>query len=163
MSTKTIVRVLAVVLITFLSACKPRLLPNSSIPDTKQNRAISEFMENYKTAILNRSVSEIMAMVAPDYLETNGTADPSDDYHFSQLQKKLDETYSHIKEINLRYHIQSIVRKENTFNVYYYYNQHSLIAMPAEEKWMAVNEVNRLVLKMKGRSVSSGFEIVSGL
>ena len=163
MSTKTIAKVLAIVLVTSMSACKPRLLPNSSVPDTKENRAIAQFMEGYKTAIVNRSTLEIMTMVSPDYLETNGTLDPADDYNYAQLQKKLEEAYSHIKELTLRYHIQNIVRKENIFNVYYYYNQHSLITMPSGEQWMAVNEVNRLVLKMKGKSVSNGFEIVSGL
>lgn len=163
MSTKTIVQVIVIGLLLASSACKPRLIPNSSVPDTKENRTVAAFMEDYKNAIVSRSVPDIMLLVSPDYLETSGTTDPADDYNYAQLQEKLDKTYSHVKEITLRLHIQNIARQEGKIMVFYFYNQHSLVELPAGEQWMALNDVNRLVLKMKGKKASDGLEIISGL
>lgn len=163
MSTKTIVQVIAIGLVLALSACKPRLIPNSSVPDTKENRVVTTFMEDYKSAIINRSVPDIMLLVSPDYLETSGTSEPGDDYNYAQLQDKLEKTYAHIKEVTLRIHIQNITRKDDHIQVYYFYNQHSLVDLPTGEQWMALNDVNRLVLKLKGKKASDGMEILSGL
>jgi hypothetical protein len=163
MSTKTIVQVVVIGLLLVSSACKPRLIPNSSVPDTKENRIVTAFMEDYKNAIISRSVPDIMSLVSPDYLETNGTSDAYDDYNYSQLQDKLTKTYAHVKEVTLNIHIQNIVRKEDKIMVFYFYNQHSLVNVPTGEQWMALNDVNRLVLKLKGRTPSDGLEIISGL
>lgn len=163
MSTKTIVHVITAGLMLALGACKPRLIPNSSVPDTKENHAVAAFMEDYKSAIISRSVPDIMLLVSPDYLETSGTSEPGDDYNYTQLQDKLEKTYAHIKEVTLRIHIQNITRKDDHIQVYYFYNQHSLVDLPAGEQWMALNDVNRLVLKLKGKKASDGMEILSGL
>lgn len=164
MSTKTIAQVILIGLVlASVASCKPRLIPNSSVPDTKENRAVIAFMEEYKNAIITRSIPDIMLLVSPDYLETNGTAEAADDYNYSQLQDKLQKTYAHVKEVTLRLHIQNIVRKDNQFLVFYFYNQHTLVELPSGEQWMALNDVNRLALKMKGKAVSDGFEILSGL
>lgn len=163
MSTKTIVRVIVIGLLLVCSACKPKLIPNTSVPDTKENLAVASFMESYKNAITSRSVADIMLLVSPDYLETNGTLEAHDDFNYSQLQEKLEKTYAHIKEVTLKFHIQKIVRKDGRINVYYFYNQHSLVTLPSGEQWMANNDVNRLVLKPKGKRLADGFEIVSGL
>ncbi len=163
MSTKTIVQVILVGLVLASSACKPRLIPNTSVPDTKENHAVAKFMEDYRNAIISRSVPDIMLMVSPDYLETSGTIEAGDDYNYAQLQEKLEKTYAHVKEVTLRLHIQNITRKDDRIMVFYFYNQHSLVELPAGEQWMAVNDVNRLVLKLKGSKAWDGLEILSGL
>lgn len=163
MSTKTIVKVIMLGLVLVSAACKPRLIPQTSVPDTKENHAVIAFMEEYKKAIVSRSVPDVMLLISPNYLETSGTAEPADDYNYSQLQDKLQKTYARVKEVTLRIHVQNITRKDNQIFVFYFYNQHSLVELPAGEQWMALNDVNRLVLQMKGKRVSDGFEIMSGL
>ncbi len=163
MSTKTIVQIWVVVFALFMSGCKPKLISNSSVKDTKDNRAVAAFMDTYRSAVVARSVPDIMNLVSPDFHETNGTPDASDDYSYDQLQQKLEKTFARVKEITLRIHIQNIYKKGDKIDVFYFYNQHSLVDLPAGEQWMAVNDVNRLVLKMKGSSIKDGFEIVSGL
>ncbi|MES2503345.1 MAG: hypothetical protein V4534_00530 [Myxococcota bacterium] len=159
MSTKTISQILVLGLILVVAACKPKLIANTSVKDNRSNRAVIAFMEEYRNAIVSRSVPDIMNLVSPDYSESNGTADPNDDYNYAQLQEKLEKTYAHVKEVTIRMHVQNIFKKDGNVNVFYFYNQHSLIAMPAGEQWTAVNDVNRLVLRPKDKS----FEILSGL
>jgi len=163
MSTKTIAQIFSLCFLLVATGCKPKLIPNTSVRDTKENRAVTKFMDDYRNAIVSRSIPEIMALVSPDYLETNATNEPGDDYNYVQLQEKLEKTFSHVKEINLRMHIQNILHKESKYDVFYFFNQHSLVDLPSGEQWMAVNDVNRLVLKPKGDTIEGGFEILSGL
>lgn len=163
MSTKTIVQILVIGLVLVSAGCKPRLIPDSSVRDTTENRAVVAFMDEYKNAVIARSVPDIMFLVSPDYLETSGTPEPEDDFNYTQLQENLRKTYALVKEVTLRIHIQKITRKDNKISVFYFYNQHSLVELPSGEQWMALNDVNRMVLKMKGKKASDGFEIVSGL
>src|SRR3989338_5166062 len=141
MSTKTITQLLVFSLMLVATACKPRLIPNTSVKDNRENRAVIAFMEDYRNAIVSRSVPDIMTLVSPNYLETNGSVDASDDYNYVQLQDKLGKTYERIKEVTLRIHVQNIAHQEDHINVFYYYNQHSLVDLPTGEQWMAVNDV----------------------
>lgn len=163
MSTKTIAQIFSVCFLFVATGCTPKLIPNTSIRDTKENRAVTKFMDDYRNAIVSRSIPDIMALVSPDYLETSGTNEPADDYNYVQLQQKLEKTFSHVKEVNLHIHIQNVLNKDKKYNVFYFYNQHSLVDLPSGEQWMAVNDVNRLVLKPRSDTTEGGFEIMSGL
>ena len=145
------------------SACKPGLLPQSSVPDTKENRAVKEFLDTYKSATECRSVDGIMDLVAPDFFEGLHSEESRDKYGYSELRTKLQNTFAKIDTLTLSYHIQKIERKENLFFVYYYFVQRALVSYPSEPEWVTVTDVNRMVLRMKGKQISDGFEILSGI
>ncbi len=146
-----------------LVACKPNLLPLSSVPNTPQNRAIMKFMEQYKNAVEHHSVAEVMTLVAPDFYESSGTDNAKDDYGYSQLEQKLRTVFSRVKNLTLRYHVQKIERKDDQVFIYYYFNEHILADFPVGEEWMAGNDVNRLILRTRDLAHGGGYEIVSGL
>jgi hypothetical protein len=146
-----------------LSACKPNLLPMSSVSNTAENRAVMQFMDKYKNAIEQHSVAEVMALVAPDFYESSGTDNAEDDYGYSQLQQKLEKAFARVKNLTLRYHVQQIARKDDQLFVYYYFNEHILADFPVGEEWMAGNDVNRLVLRVRSKAQGGGYEILSGL
>ncbi len=149
--------------ISSLSACKPRLLPMSSVSNTATNRAIMQFMDQYKNAIEQHSVAEVMTLVAPDFYESSGTDNTKDDYGYAQLQQKLEKAFARVKNLTLRYHVQQIERKDDQVLVYYYFNEHILADFPVGEEWMAGNDVNRLVLRVRSKAQGAGYEILSGL
>ncbi len=146
-----------------LSACKPSLLPLSSVSNTAENRAVMQLMDQYKNAIEHHSVAEVMALVAPDFYESSGTDHAKDDYGYSQLEQKLQKAFARVKNLTLRYHVQKIERKDDQVSVYYYFNEHILADFPVGEEWMAGNDVNRLVLRIKNKAQGGGYEILSGL
>lgn len=149
--------------ISSLSACKPSLLPMSSVSNSAGNRDVMQFMDRYKKAIEQHSVAEVMALIATDFYESSGTDNAKDDYGYAQLQQKLEKAFSHVKNLTLRYHVQQIERKNDQVLVYYYFNEHILANFPVGEEWMAGNDVNRLVLRVRSKSQGGGFEIISGL
>jgi hypothetical protein len=146
-----------------LTACKPRLLPDTSVRDTKDNRAVIEFLKLYKKATESRSVQEVMALVADDYFENGTRFESNDKYGYSQLADKLTQAFEKTEAITLTFYVQNIQRKGRIFEVVYYFVERALIKYPSEARWMSANDVNRVVLRMKGSSVKDGFEIVSGL
>jgi hypothetical protein len=146
-----------------LTACKPSLLPSTNVRDTKENRCIVDFLQQYKTAVESRSVQSVMALVADDYFENGSRFESNDKYGYSQLAEKLTQAFEKAESINLTYYVQNIQRKDKLFEVTYYFVERALFKYPSESRWMSVNDVNRVVLRMKGKTGADGFEIVSGL
>jgi hypothetical protein len=162
-SRRPLIVLLALASFLAVSACKPRLLPNTSIKDTAENREVVKFMESYKAALELHSVPEVMKLVAHDYFDNGGTPEASDDIGYSQLEEKLQKTFAQVKSVSLRYFVQNIQRREDKIEVVYFFNEHMLVGLPVGEQWMAANDVNRMVLRAKGRRPVDGYEVVSGL
>ena len=145
------------------SACKPNLLPDTSVPDTKQNRAVIAFLDQYRQAFQQRSVADVMALVSADYFENGGTPQTDDDYDYSQLQTKLNNTFDKLESVVLSFHVQNIAKRDQYIDVVYYFVERALVKYPTESQWMSANDLNRVVLKLKGKNYKDGFEIMSGL
>jgi len=61
-----------------LAACKPSLLPGTSIEDTSDNRAVIDFVTEYRDAVEARSAAKVLSLVADDYWEDNVDLDLDD-------------------------------------------------------------------------------------
>ncbi len=146
-----------------LQGCKPNLLPNTNVRATRENRVIVDFVNQYKKAVESRSADAVMALVAADYFDAGGNNDPADDVNRDQLEKKLRDSMAKVKELTLKIIVQNIERNDDMVNVVYYFSENALVQFPSGEKWTAMSDVNRMVLRLKGRSLADGFEIVSGL
>lgn len=145
------------------TACKPRLLPATSVVDNKENRAVVDFLCEYRKATELRSVEKVMALVADDYFENGTRFEGNDKYGYTKLAEKLTEAFEKTESISLSMHVQKIQRNDELVEVYYYFVERALIKYPSESRWMSANDVNRMVLRMKGSSHRDGYEIVSGL
>ncbi len=145
--------------------CKPDLLPNTTIEDNSQNRAIADFVLQYKNAVEARSPEQVLSLVAEDYFEDMGTVEPQDDYGVERLQEQLAETFGHSKAIHLEIFLQNVGvdEQKGLYAVDYRYNQRALLSFDAGDQWVTHTDVNRIVLRQRGESVDDGFVIVSGL
>lgn len=160
---KTSTRIACAIALAALSACKPALLPGTSIEDTPDNREVLAFMEQYRTAVESRSAENVLKLVASDYWEDSGTPDQRDDYGIEKLQRDLAERLSHTRAIHLELRIQHVEPDDASLRVDYRYLQRALLAMPAGEQWVSHSDVNRIVLRRKSTAEGSAFEIVAGL
>jgi hypothetical protein len=153
----------ALALFFLSSGCATKLIPNTNLRDNWENRTITEFMEKYRQAIESRSPDAVMELVSSDYFEDGGNVDPSDDYDASKLREKLEATFSRSKEIKVTLYLQSVVQKDDRYEVFYQFRENALMEFPSGAKWMSASDVNRIVARLKGYSLSDGLEIVSGL
>ena len=152
-----------VVLLTVFAGCKPSLLPSTNLKDNGENRALVNFMLEYKGAIEKRDADAVMKLVAKDYFEDNGNLEQEDDYGYEGLRDKLISRFEHLKAVRLDLFIQNSVEDKGKVFVDYRYQQRSLITLPAGESWVSHTDVNRLTLRKKGDNYKEGFEVVSGL
>jgi len=159
--------VFAIIMLTILiGGCKPKILPLSSIYDTKENKAILKFMDLYKIAVEKHETSAILDLVAADFYEKNGSENPKDHYDREGLVQKLEESIKRIKKVRLNYHVQYVKQIPGTkkYEVIYFFVEHALVKLPNDKTdWMSVRDVNRLLIRQKGRKLARGFEILSGL
>lgn len=147
------------------AGCKPDLLPNTTIEDTSQNRAIAEFVGKYQQAVETRSAEQVLSLVAEDYYEDLGTVDPQDDYGIERLADELAESFAHTKAIHLELFLQNVShdKERDLYAVDYRYNQRALLTFDSGDQWITHTDVNRIVLRPRGESTEDGFVIVSGL
>lgn len=154
---------LTFLLLATLFACKPQLIPQTSVADNAENRAVVDFMDRYKQAIESRSVENVLKLVSENYLDLSGPAEAIDDYNYERLKLRLEKAFERIQDIKLGIHIQHIAHKENGIEVTYFFSEHALLDFPSGEQWMSSSDVNRIVLVPRSNDLSEGFEIISGL
>ena len=145
--------------------CKPDLLPGTNIEDTSENRAVIEFVEEYRKAVESRSAEAVLDLVADDYFEDRGTATDDDDYGIEKLRTDLETHFQVADVVQLRLEVQHVrYEPENELiHVYYRYLQRAHLELPAGAKWVTDSDTNRLVLRQTGMSPSEGMLIVAGL
>ena len=148
-----------------LSGCKPKLLPSTNVPATRENKQIIHFVEQYKAALEKRSVESILELVAKDFNDNMGTQDPSLFIDYLGLKEKLEKTLPRIKELRLGLFVQHIGKLEkDVYEVVFHFNKHILLEVPSGEKWVSVNEVNRMVIRKRhDKNSPYEYEIVRGI
>jgi len=146
-----------------ISGCKPKFLPNTSIPDNESNRKVAQFLQQYVKALESRSVPDLMALVSPDYATNLGTSSLNDNYGYEQLKEKLEKYFLLTTELRVNTHIQNIQEKDGKIFVTYYFAQKITVILPSGEQKTSLSDVNRLVLAKKVVDGKDTFEILSGL
>lgn len=151
--------------ISLASACKPKLLPSSNVPATRENTSIMEFLEQYKAAVEKRSVEAVMELVAKDYRDNMGSDDPALHTNYLTLKERLEKNLPRIQDIRLGLFVQHIAKlSDGLYEVVFYFNEQDLMDLPAGEKWLSIKEVSRMVLRKRHDKGSPyKFEILSGI
>ena len=114
----------AIVAALGLAACGPRLIPGTNIEATDDNEAILRVVADYKTAYEAKDVPGILKLVSPNFYETNGTPDPSDDYDYKGLERILTDEFKSVAQPALDLDVRkvSVARDtEDKASVDYYY------------------------------------------
>lgn len=152
--------------IFFLQGCKPRLLPSTNVPATRENKEIINFLEQYKAAVEKRSVEAIMELVAKDYKDNMGNPeDPSLYTDYLGLKERLEKIIPRIRDIRLGLFIQHISHLDkHRYEVVFYFNKQILTDVPSGEKWISIKEVSRMVLRRRDdKNAPYKFEILQGI
>ncbi len=145
------------------AACKPDLIPGTSVEDSADNHEVIDFLGKYRDAVVARNPDAVVGLTTADYFEDNGTVEQGDDYGRDKLKEKLTADFQRTKEIQLEIIVQQIERpagEQGLVRVAFRYSQRALVDFPAGQKWISVSDVNRLVLARDG---AAGYLIASGL
>lgn len=153
-------------LMFFMQGCKPRVIPSTNIPASRENQKIVTFLNQYKAAIEKRSVDAIMELVAKDYSDNMGNPeDPSLYTDYLGLKEKLEKIFPRIQDIRLGLFVQHVAKlSKDTYEAVFYFNKEILTEVPSAEKWISIKEVSRMVIRRRHDSDSPyEYEILQGL
>lgn len=137
-------------------------IPNTTVKDTPENRAVITFMENYRNAVEARDVGALLAMAHPQYLDDNGTPSGDDDIDYRALQKKLSRWRERVTDVRYEIKYRTIAREMDRVLVSYRYSASFRIAYDEEDqRWSRRIGENRLVLLYD--DIESRYYVLSGM
>lgn len=149
-------------LCTFLAivGCRSQFIPNTDVKDTRFNRDVIEFCEEYRKAVERRNVGNLLSLAHKSYYEDGGNIDATDDIDYAGLREFLKTKFQDVRAIRyeIRYRRVSESKKKTVF-VDYTYSASYKIPTSEGEVWRRQVADNRLELL----PVKDGFRILSGM
>lgn len=104
-----------------LVGCAHQKIPGTDIDKTDDTSAIVSIMEKYRSALVAKDVPAIVSLLAPDFHDNGGTADPEDDLTPANVQTVLSERLSRVADLAVEMDLRDIkVDKANATATYYY-------------------------------------------
>ena len=149
------------VLVVAVAGCEKNI-PNTTVKDTPENRAVINFMENYRNAVEARDVGALLAMAHPQYLDDNGTPSGDDDIDYRALQEKLARWRERVTDVRYEIKYRTITREMDRVLIAYRYSASFRIAYDEEDqRWSRRIGENRLVLLYD--DIEDRYYVLSGM
>lgn len=137
-------------------------IPNTTVQDTPENRAVITFMENYRNAVESRDIGALLAMAHPQYLDDNGTPAGEDDIDYRGLQRKLTRWRERVTDVRYEIKYRTITREMDRVLIAYRYSASFRIAYDEEDqRWSRRIGENRLVLLYD--NIQNRYYVLSGM
>jgi ketosteroid isomerase-like protein len=136
-----------------------RNIPDTDIPDTVENRAVLQVVDDYRKAFDRRDVPAVMALVSPEYFDDAGTSVKDDDVDYAHLAAVLADTFARTSQLRLELGVTAIDVKGDRATVDLFYDVRYRVTTPRREIPKRDSDVQRLILRRDGQS----WRIASGL
>lgn len=149
--------VVLMLLATFAAACATTYIPNTDVPDTEDNRKVILFCEQYRHAVEEKNVAQLLKLASTNY-HKRGAID--DDVDYSTLKDFLTTTFQATDAIRyeIRYRRVTLTETNHIYVDYTYAAAWKLPGVKGDE-WHHQVADNRLDLVRDGES----YKIVSGM
>jgi ketosteroid isomerase-like protein len=98
---------LALALLAVL-ACAPPRIPDTTILDTPDTRAVLKVVESYAAALQRRDATALLALVAPTYFDDAGTTDPADDLDHASLAAALPGDLARLQGLRIEIVVRAL-------------------------------------------------------
>jgi len=144
-------------------ACSRVYIPNTDIEDTSQNRQVIAFCEQYRHAMEEKNVAQLLKLTSPAYFESSGktsAAKSDDNQDYERVHDFL--TGDFLKTNGIRYEMRyRRVTFTETNHVYVDYTYAAAWKLPGvkNDEWHHKVADNRLDLVREGES----FKIMGGM
>ena len=155
-----VLRALLVVLALSALACSKAYIPNTDVEDTTQNRDIIKFCEDYRHAMEDKNVPQLLKMMSPGYFEDAGNAKAEDDADYEKIREFLTTDFLHTMGIRYEIRYRKVTYSE-TNHIWVDYTYAAAWKIPGVDKdeWHHTVADNRLELVRDGES----YKIIAGM
>lgn len=127
-----------------VSGCAPKLIPNTTIRDTEDNRQILEVIRKYKNAFEAQDAQAIAALASPRYLDSR------DNVSYDTLVNDLAEDFEKVKQVQLDIAVKRIEIERDIATVDYFFSSNVLIRGEGEDQWRTQTDDKRMTLVRDG-------------
>ena len=126
-------------------------IPNTKVPDTRENREIIDVCERYRKALEARDTATLLALASPNYFEDSGTPKADDDYGYEGLKKVISDRMKMLKSVRYEVEYRKVTRTDRRAEVEIYIDASFQIASNNQaDQYKRVTEYNRLELENDG-------------
>jgi hypothetical protein len=150
---------LAAALASLAIGCNGEMIPNTDVPDTRENREAIEFVERYRHAVERRDVSEILSLVSERFFDDNGTITTADDRDYDRLREQLAAVADRLLDVRYEMRYRRVTLRPDRILVDYTYTSSFKIATPQGDRWETRLRDNRIELVRE----EGELRIVSGI
>lgn len=157
MTTKMLI-LLAIASIS-LVGCTPKMIPNTEVEDTRENRSIINFCERYRHAVEDLNVGLLISLASPRYFDNSGTVTGDDDMDKEGLEAVLKARFKSIEAIRYEIKYRSVYSKNDIIMVEYTYTTSFRYNVDGKPHWENKTADNRLELE----AVDGNYLILSGM
>lgn len=141
------------------SGCANKYIPNTDVPDNKENRKLIAFCERYRKAVARKDIAVILELVSPEYYEDGGNVDAEDDLDYAGVKEYLEDRFQDARSIRYEIRYRRVTKQNDRILVDYTFTSSWRIPIGAGEEWQRKVDDNRLELVAAGDS----YLIVAGL
>jgi ketosteroid isomerase-like protein len=146
-------------LLILLVACAPSRIPNTEVPDTRENRAVYEVIKQFGEALRKKDAAAILLLVAPDYFDGSGTPDPSDDVTRDILEKGLASDLSRVESVMLDMGVKKIEVNGDEARAEVFYDAAFRILTPGGPVAKRPSDISQ----MRFKKLNGAWKITAGL
>jgi hypothetical protein len=129
-----------------------RLIPNTGVVDTPENREVIGVCERYRRALESRDAITLMALASPRYYEDSGTPKPDDDYGYDGLRRIIEDRLARLKSVRYEIEYRNVEIHGNHATVEVYYDaSFQMAASNGADQYQHKTEYNKLELENDGK------------
>ncbi len=141
-------------------ACASSNIPNTDVEDTGQNRKVVTFCEQYRHAVEEKNVGQLLKMASPRYREDGGNTNSEDDLDYEGLRGYLTQTFLKAQQIRyeIRYRKVTFTETNHVYVDYTYASSYKIPGVKGDE-WKHTVADNRLDLVPDGET----YKIIAGM
>lgn len=150
---------LAVSLAPIAGGCAARLIPNTDVADTDDNRQAVEFVEQYRLAMEARNPAQVLRLVSSEYYDDMGTPTTEDDIDYGSLQERVLRLADDVLEVRYEMRYRRVIFREDRVLVDFTYTGRFKVRTPEGDRWARRLADNRLELIRE----DGEYRIIAGL
>lgn len=129
------------------AGCAGPRLPGTDIEETSDTRAIYDVVASYRQAMEKQDAQAVLALVAPDYLDTAGTPEPGDDLDRAKLAEALPQDLAKMKSLRIDFAIRKIEVADDRARAEVFYEAFYQVETPNGVVPRRDSDVNQLQLR----------------
>lgn len=139
--------------------CGHQVIPNTRVEDTKENREILDFCEEYRTAVEKRDTVKLLSLASKDYFDDMGTPSGDDDIDYDGLVDGLKRVREEVLAARYQISYRSITHTPDRVLVDMLYTGWFRVETTEGARWRRRLQPHRIVLARQ----DDGYRILSGM